>query len=89
MPFHSNLPVANTFFTFDPKEGWAPRTRVWTWKEGTSAARPTNTWKKAIGFSSDNMLYVHHYNGHLIKIDPETFEAEVVLITPQGDCYGM
>jgi DNA-binding beta-propeller fold protein YncE len=88
--YSSNDAVANTFYTFNPKEGWAPRTRVWTYKEGTNPARPANTWKKSIGFSAlENMLYLHHYNGHLLKIDPETLEAEVVLVTPQGDDYGM
>jgi hypothetical protein len=79
----------NTYYSCDPKEGWAPRARVWTWKAGTGNT-PTDTWKKAVAFSyTEDKLYVLHYNGHLVKIDPETNEGEVVMILPQGDCFGM
>jgi outer membrane protein assembly factor BamB len=74
------------FCTMDPKEGWAPRIRSWIWKEGT--AKPTNGWKKCMAACEvDGYVYVSHYNGHVVKIDPKTWIGETIAIVAQGDNY--
>jgi hypothetical protein len=79
--------VHGMYYKFDPKEGWAPRVKNWRWKEGTAV--PPNTWKQAISTCLlDTCMYIRHYNGHVVKYNPRTNEAETVFITPQGSNYG-
>jgi hypothetical protein len=81
--------VRELFWTFDPKEGWAFRQRYMKWKEGTEI--PPNTWKKVTASCKANgYYYTHFYNGHIVKIDPKTYEAETVfVVAQQGECYGL
>jgi DNA-binding beta-propeller fold protein YncE len=77
------------FYTFDPKEGWACRTRYMKWKEGTTAL-PVNGWAKATASCKyDGHFYTHFYNGHLVKTHPKTNETEIIRVLQAGDCYGM
>jgi hypothetical protein len=79
---------AEMFYTFDPSEGWAMRTKFFKWKEGTP--RPTNTWKKGIVYHKLNgYMYFHHYDGHIVKVHPKTYEAETIAVIGRGDIYGM
>jgi hypothetical protein len=74
------------FYTMNPKEGWGVRTKSWTWKEGTR--QPVNGWKKCMAACEvDGYVYVSHYNGHLVKIDPKTWEGETIAVIAQGDNY--
>jgi streptogramin lyase len=57
-------------------------------KEGSDL--PRNTWKKAIASCDlDGHLYTLFRNGHLVKINPATYEAEVVRILQEGESYGL
>lgn len=78
------------FYTFDPKEGWACRTRYMKWKESTIDL-PVNPWKKSTASCAfDNYFYTLFQNGHLVKIDPKTYETEIIYVMPaQGNSYGM
>jgi DNA-binding beta-propeller fold protein YncE len=59
---------------------------MWTWKEGTQI--PPNPWKKCMASCElDGYVYVSHYNGHLVKLNPKTWVAETIAIIAQGDNY--
>jgi hypothetical protein len=73
------------FFTLDPKEGWALKTRYMQFKPGSDI--PVNPWKKSIA-AYDGSLYTLFYNGHLVKINPKTYETEVLCKLHTGDSYG-
>jgi streptogramin lyase len=77
------------FYTFDPKDAWAPKMRRFRYKDGTIDL-PYNTWKKAIAVSPlDGSLYYHHYNGHIFKANPVTYEAELIGHLPTCAAYGL
>jgi DNA-binding beta-propeller fold protein YncE len=82
--------IRELFWTFDPKEGWAFRQRYMKFKESTIPL-PSNTWKKTTASCAyDGHFYTHFHNGHIVKINPKTYEAEIIYVAPaQGDCYGM
>jgi hypothetical protein len=87
--FSSHDSAIPTFFTLDPKEGYGVRTRNWTWKEGTTDI-PVWPYKKGMAYcSEDGRTYIRMYTGHLVKINPKNYEAEVVCVLPQADCYGL
>jgi sugar lactone lactonase YvrE len=83
------------FWTLDPKDGWALKTRYMRTpfndpKGITTNGLPQYGWKKAItGCPYDGKLYTLYYGGELVKFDPITYEAEVVGRLPQADSYGM
>jgi hypothetical protein len=80
--------VKNVYWTADPKEGWALKTRFMQFKEGSSI--PTNVWKKSMAACEiDGHLYTLFRDGHLVKINPVTFEAETVRILQLGESYGL
>jgi hypothetical protein len=81
--------VKEVYYTFNPKEAWAPKMRRFRYKAGTTDL-PTNTWKKSIVVCPlDGFLYYHHQNGHIFKANPETSEAELIGKLPACDAYGM
>jgi hypothetical protein len=83
-----NNSIDGMFYTFDPSEGWAMRTKFFKWKEGTP--RPTNTWKKgSVYHKLDGYIYFHHYDGHIVKTHPKTYETETITVLDRGDAYGM
>jgi sugar lactone lactonase YvrE len=80
--------VKEVYWTLNPKEGWALKTRYMQFKEGSSI--PTNTWKKSMAACELNgHLYTLFRDGHLVKINPETFEAETVRVLQLGESYGL
>jgi DNA-binding beta-propeller fold protein YncE len=82
--------VRESFWSFDPREGWACKTRFMKFQESTIQI-PPNPWKKSIASCTyDGYLYSRFYNGHVVKIHPKTYETEIVYVTPSnGECYGM
>jgi DNA-binding beta-propeller fold protein YncE len=82
--------IRELFWTFDPKEGWAFRQRYMKFKESTIPL-PENAWKKTTASCAyDGHFYTHFHGGHVVKINPKTYEAEIIYVVPgQGDCYGM
>ncbi len=75
------------FIEMNPLEMWAPRHRVFKWYD---ANPPSNGWKHCMVVNpSDGMIYTRFYFGQLVKIDPQTYETELVCMTSQFDTYGM
>jgi DNA-binding beta-propeller fold protein YncE len=79
-----------TFWTLDPREAWNPRTKQLKWTNGQEPAGLTNTWKHCLAACPyDGYVYTRFYNGHIVKIHPQTLEATLIYQTPQGNSYGM
>ncbi len=86
------FPTENTngsFVTLDPKEMWAPRYREMKWPNGIPA-QITNGYKHCMVVNPDDgYIYCRFYFGHVVRIDPKSYETIVIAVTPQGDTYGM
>jgi streptogramin lyase len=77
-----------SFFTLDPKELWAPRFREMKWPP--SGDRPDAGWKHSMVVNpGDGYIYTRYYHGHIVRIDPRTYEVETIFKTEQGDSYGL
>ncbi len=80
--------TVGSFFTLDPKELWAPRFREMKWP--ASGDRPAEGWKHSMVVNpSDGFIYTRYYYGHIVKMDPRTYEVETIYKTEQGDSYGL
>lgn len=80
--------TVGSFFTLDPKEMWAPRFREMKWPP--SGDRPTEGYKHSVVVNpSDGYIYTRYYHGHIVKMDPRTYEVETIFKTEQGDSYGL
>jgi hypothetical protein len=87
------------FLTLDPKENWAPKMRFiknWTANEYTlptnnGAGGPENheTHYHCLYCKADGYLYTRYVGGQLVKIDPKTWDAEVIYQTNSGITFGM
>ena len=78
-----------SFIEFNPIEMWAPRFRQFTWDPNSSEV-PSNPWKHCMVVNpTDGKIYTRFYHGHLVKIDPVTYESEFVIRTAQHNTYGM
>ena len=76
-----------SFIEMNPLEMWAPRNRTFKWYDGNP---PQYGWKHCMVVNpSDGKIYCRFYFGQLIKIDPKTYETELVCMTDQFDTYGM
>lgn len=75
------------FIEMNPLEMWAPRHRVFKWYDDSP---PANGYKHCMVVNpSDGKIYCRFYYGQVIKIDPKTYETELVCKTEQFDTYGM
>ncbi|RNC63823.1 IPT/TIG domain-containing protein [Proteiniphilum sp. X52] len=80
--------TVGSFITLDPKEMWAPRYREMKWQP--SGDRPDHGWKHSMVVNpSDGYIYTRYYFGHIVKINPRTYEVETIYKTEQGDSYGL
>jgi DNA-binding beta-propeller fold protein YncE len=71
------------FITLDPRENFAPRVRNMRIVERNGYPYPTTGWKHSMAWcEADGMSYTHHYDGHIVKMDPVTYEAEIIGMTP-------
>ena len=78
-----------SFIEFNPIEMWAPRFRQFTWDPNNSDV-PPHPWKHCMVVNpADGMIYTRFYYGHIVKIDPVTYESEFVCKTGNFDTYGM
>ncbi|MFV0418012.1 MAG: IPT/TIG domain-containing protein [Dysgonomonas sp.] len=86
-----SLPTETTigsFYTMDPREFWAPRFRNMKWPEG--AQLPANGWKHSMVVNpEDGFIYTRYYYGEIVKINPRSYEVEVIYKTDQGDSFGL
>lgn len=79
-----------SFFTCDPNEMWAARSRNFTWRNLNGFGLPTNSWKHSMGFCKlDGYIYTRFFEGQIVKIDPITYEADIVAMTPNGTAIGV
>lgn len=77
-----------SFYTLDPREFWAPRFRHMKWLEGTTL--PEQGWKHSMVVNPvDGFIYTRYYFGQIVKMNPKTFESEIIHRTAQGDSYGL
>jgi hypothetical protein len=80
--------IREMYWTLDPKEGWALKTRYMQFKPGSDL--PNNPWKKAMAACElDGHLYTLFRNGHLVKINQVTYETEVLRRLQEGESYGL
>ena len=80
-----------SFYTLDPRESWGPRIRQMRFITSSAGiATPTNGWKHSMAINpGDGFIYTRYYHGHIVRIHPVSYEAEVIYQTAQGDSYGL
>lgn len=77
-----------SFYTLNPKELWAPRFREMKWPK--TGNLPDNGWKHSMVVNpADGCIYTRYYYGEIVKLNPKTYEVEVIYKTDQGDSYGL
>jgi hypothetical protein len=86
-----------SFITCDPTEYWAPRRREMKWL--TAPAHNQYGWKhcmvvnptlqKDVNGNDVNFVYTRWYQGALVRVNPNTYEAEVLMETGTCNTYGM
>lgn len=80
--------TVGSFYTLDPKEMWGPRFREMKWPP--DGDRPAEGYKHSVVVNpEDGYIYTRYYHGHVVKMDPRTFEVETIFKTEQGDSYGL
>lgn len=85
------------FCFMDPKTGWIPKLyfikewdRGFNSETGTEYNMPTNvTHYHCLLSEADGNYYTRYQEGHLVRIDPATWKATIVGMTPSGTAYGM
>ncbi|MDO5570490.1 MAG: IPT/TIG domain-containing protein [Bacteroidales bacterium] len=86
-----SMPTETTigsFITCDPLEYWAPRIREMRWPEGS--VLPQYGWKHSMVVNpSDGCIYTRYYFGDIVKINPKSYDVEVIYKTDQGDSFGL
>ncbi|WP_234998033.1 IPT/TIG domain-containing protein [Parabacteroides sp. Marseille-P3160] len=77
-----------SFYTLNPKELWAPRFREMKWP--ATGDIPDAGWKHSMVVNpTDGYVYTRYYYGHIVKMNPKTYEVETIYKTEQGDSYGL
>ncbi|MDR1719091.1 MAG: IPT/TIG domain-containing protein [Dysgonamonadaceae bacterium] len=80
--------TVGSFYTLDPKEMWAPRFREMKWPTGSD--RPVESWKHCMVVNPDDgFIYTRYQEGQIVKINPRTYEVEVIYKTTTGNSYGL
>lgn len=78
--------AAQEYYTFDPKEVWAPRTHTMMFDGFT----PKDQWKYAMASSPyDGCIYTRYGNGEVVRLDPSTKKATLIYQTNSGAGYGL
>jgi len=77
------------FFTFDPREVWAPRQHFMNFTP-EDLNQVTVNWKYTMAFSPyDGHVYARYGDGSVVKMNPETLETSIVYKTGYGAGYGL
>ena len=86
----SHESVAETFFSFDPREAWALRQRNAQFSaEDYGKIVQADRYANFVTFCPyDGYLYTRFRDGHIAKIHPETYQATIVHKGPYGSQYG-
>jgi hypothetical protein len=80
--------TVGSYYSLDPRELWAPRIREARWPE--NVPRPANGYKHCMVVNPDDgFIYTRYYYGQVVKINPQSFDMDIVATTPQGDSYGL
>ena len=91
--------MRNNFIFLDPKENWAPRQKFiksWTNNEftpplgGSNGVNHSETHNQVVAAIIDGKewIYTRYSAGHIVKIDPETWVATIIGMTPTGGSWG-
>lgn len=79
--------IKGAFITLDPKNFWAPKIYTSRWTNPDEV--PPNNWNPAnIVSPYDGMIYTHFALTGIMRINPNTWEAERILEVP-GNVNGM
>jgi hypothetical protein len=83
--------IKEAYMTFDPKEAWAPRIHNMKLSAEESRQIPDDSrWKTAMAYCDyDGYIYTRYRSGHVAKIDPKTYESEIIFNTTAGTSYGL
>jgi hypothetical protein len=90
--------MRDQFLFLDPKEGWAPKLKFiknWTLNGynlpsgGTSSTENFETHLHCLYCEADGYFYTRYTGGQLVKIDPKTWNAEIIGQTNSGVVWGM
>lgn len=77
------------FYTFDPKEIWAPRQHSMKYSSADLTAI-TAYYKYSMAFCSyDGCVYSRYGDGSVVKMNPLTYETTIVYKTNSGAGYGL
>ena len=77
----------NSFVTMDPADYWLPRYKTLKWVENPDHPTyplPTAVWKYLAYCPADGNFYTRFQNGQIVRINPNTLEAMILYITPEG-----
>lgn len=82
--------VKEMYFTFDPREAWAPRQRTIKYTPAQLNSIVTgDRFKNFMNFCPyDGYIYTRHRDGTITKINPQTLEPTIIFKTPVGTNYG-
>ncbi|ERJ59431.1 IPT/TIG domain-containing protein [Sphingobacterium paucimobilis] len=86
----SHESVAEVFFSFDPREAWAPRQRNAQFSKADYALiTQADRYANFVTYCPyDGYLYTRFRDGNIAKIHPETYQATIVHKGPSGSQYG-
>jgi hypothetical protein len=87
------------FIFLDPKENWVPKQRfIRNWITNDYPLPANNngvgeqnyeTHYHCLYCQTDGYFYTRYTGGQLVKINPKTWEAEIIFMTKNGVIYGM
>lgn len=84
-------PNRDRFVFCDPREGWIPKMRFikeWDWNGYQAPSGSNETHYFCLLCEADGNYYTRYNNGLLVRIDPQTWKAKAVGMTPSGTAYG-
>jgi len=80
------------FLFLDPRDGYAPKPKFikrWDANGYTLPSGGNETHHHCLLCEEDDMYYTRYVNGAIVRIDPETWEAKIIGMTPSGIAYGL
>ncbi len=81
--------IRDNFVFLDPKTGWVPKIKTITnWITNEFALPSDIVHYHCLYCEEDGYYYTRYNSGQLVKINPDTWEAEIVSMTNSGRTYG-
>ncbi|KAA6342739.1 hypothetical protein EZS27_009542 [termite gut metagenome] len=78
------------FLFCDPKENWTPKMRfILEWDVNGFSLPATIIHYHCLYCEADGCYYTRYNSGEIVRIDPGTWKATVIGMTPSGIAYGM